>query len=155
MWQCLGNPIQQITFRISVKDVKSLKGEVGQKGFIQSNIRLIAMVATTLKLNNQLHRKLTAATLNLNHRSRCKLSSTTLNLNHRSRHKLKTQNQFFFEMLIVHRKNFCVAWYWNLRFLFPSTYRSTTHGVQESSALFKKYTRYFLTTLLIKWKQLQ
>ena len=155
MWQCLGNPIQQITFRISVKDVKSLKGEVGQKGFIQSNIRLIAMVATTLKLNNQLHRKLTAATLNLNHRSRCKLSSTTLNLNHRSRHKLKTQNQFFFEMLIVHRKNFCVAWYWNLRFLFPSTYRSTTNVVSREQRSFLKMYQVLFSTRHIKWKQLQ
>ena len=39
---------------------------------------------------------------------------------------------------MVHRKKFRVAWYWNLRFLFPSTYRSTTHGVSREQSSFKK-----------------
>ena len=38
----------------------------------------------------------------------------------------------------MHRKKFRVAWYWNLRFFSPSTYRSTTHGVSWEQCSFLK-----------------
>ena len=50
-----------------------------------------------------------------------------------------------------HRKKFRVAWYWNLRFLFPSTYRSTTHGVSREQCSFLKMYQVLFSTRHIKW----
>ena len=51
-----------------------------------------------------------------------------------------------------HRKKFPVAWYWNLRFLFPSTYRSTAHALSREQSSFLKMYQILFSTRHNKWK---